>query len=61
MPNRHNRLAKFVYLVVVGDKRVIVVLYVKGYGSKFITSINFLIIRAVYIAVNNKILYFFIS
>ena len=35
-------------------KEVIVVLYIKGYYSKIIISTNFLIIRAVYIAVNNK-------
>ena len=35
-------------------KEVIAVLYVKGYCSKIIISTNFLIIRAVYIAVNGK-------
>ena len=42
-------------------KEVIAVLYIKDYRSKIIISTNFLIIRTVYIAVNSKILYFFIS
>jgi len=41
-------------------KKAIVVLYIKGYRSKFIINTNFLIIRAVYIAVSGKILYLFI-
>ncbi len=42
-------------------KEVIVSLYIKGYYSKFIISTNFLIIRAVYIAVSGKTLYPFTS
>ena len=37
-------------------KEVIAALYIKGYCSKFIISTNFLIIRAVYIAVSDKTL-----
>jgi hypothetical protein len=40
-------------------KKIIAALYIKGYYSKFIISTNFLIIRAVYIAVSGKTLYFF--
>ena len=35
-------------------KEIIAVLYIKGYCSKIIINTNFLIIRAVYIAVNGK-------
>ena len=38
-------------------KEVIAALYIKGYYSKFIINTNFLIIRAVYIAVSDKTLY----
>jgi hypothetical protein len=40
-------------------KKIIAVLYIKDYRSKFIISTNFLIIRAVYIAVSRKTLYLF--
>jgi hypothetical protein len=40
-------------------KKIIAALYVKGYCSKFIINTNFLIIRAVYIAVSGKTLYLF--
>ena len=46
---------KFKTLLVI-YKEIIAVLYVKGYRSKFIININFLIIRVVYITVSNKIL-----
>ena len=49
---------KFKALLVI-YKEVIVVLYIEGYCSKFIISINFLIIRALYIVVSGKILYIF--
>ena len=48
---------KFKALLVI-YKEVIVTLYIKGYCSKFIISINFLIVRAVYIVVSSKILFF---
>ena len=42
-------------------KEVIQLKNIGGYYSKVIIGTNFLTIRAVYIAVSNKILYFFTS
>ena len=50
--------AKFKVLLVI-YKEVIQLKNIGGYYSKVIIGINFPTIKAVYMAVNNKILYFF--
>jgi len=51
---------KFKVLLVI-YKEVIWLKNVRGYYNKVVIGINFLTIRVVYIAVSNKILYFFTS
>ena len=50
--------AKFEALLVI-YKEVIQLKNIRGYYSKVIISTNFLTIRAVYIVISNKTLYFF--